>query len=396
MSKSTCVGLAFTFSYSLYRSVLRGIRRYAETKPQWRFASIAPDHLLRGVPRWSRPDGLIASVYSKPMARTLARSRRPVVNVAAILDGLRFPRVGIDNVKVGQLAAAHFLERGLRHLGFIGPQSFLFAKIRAAAFSQAVVSAGYSVACYETGANLPFDALGQRWDVDPGVLRWLRSLPKPVGIFTPGDLWGVQVAEACRHAALRVPEDVAILGVEDDDLYCELSRPHLSSIILPAERLGYEAAELLDRLMDGKAPPREAILLPPIGVATRRSTEVLAVDDLDVVAAVRFIREYAHLPLRVADVLAEVPVGRRTLERGCRRALGHGLSDEIRRTRLERARRLLVETDLPLKVLAEQAGFSDYHHLAVAFRRQLGLTPTAYRRQLRSPFSFVIQNREEA
>jgi LacI family transcriptional regulator len=126
-------------------------------------------------------------------------------------------------------------------------------------------------------------------------------------------------------------------------------------------------------------------LLPPTGVATRRSTEVLAIDDPDVVAAVRFIRDHAHLPLSVADILRQVPVGRRTLERRCRLALGRGLGEEIRRTHLERARRLLAETDLPMKVLAERAGFSDCCHLAVVFRQELGLTPTAYRRQVRTP-----------
>jgi LacI family transcriptional regulator len=217
------------------------------------------------------------------------------------------------------------------------------------------------------------------------VRRWLRSLPKPVGVFVPNDLWGVQVGEACRQVELRVPEDVAILGVGNDDLYCELTRPPLSSIIVPAEQIGYEAAALLDRLLSGGKPPREPILLSPIGVATRRSTEVLAIDDPDVVAAVRYIREHAHLPLRVSDVLRQVPSGRRTLERRCRRALGWGLGEEIRRTHLEQARRLLATTDLPIKALATQAGFSDYCHMAVAFRKELGTSPSAYRQQIRAP-----------
>jgi LacI family transcriptional regulator len=152
--------------------------------------------------------------------------------------------------------------------------------------------------------------------------------------------------------------------------------------MLPAERIGFQAAALLDRMIAGEKPPGRPILLPPTGVATRRSTEVLAVDDKEVVAAVRFIREHAHLPLRVDDVLQQVPTGRRTLERRCRKALGWGLGAEIRRTHLERARRLLAETDLPLKVLAEQAGFSDLGYMSKVFRQELGMPPTAYRRQV--------------
>jgi LacI family transcriptional regulator len=196
---------------------------------------------------------------------------------------------------------------------------------------------------------------------------------------------GVQVAEACRQVGLRVPEDVALLGVDDDELDCELTRPRLSSVIVPAERIGYEAAALLDRLLAGERPPAEPILLPPTGVATRRSTEMLALADREVVAAVRFIREHAHLPLRVRDVLREVAVGRRTIERRCHKALGWGLGEEIRRVHLERARRLLARTELPMKAVAQQAGFSDFRHLAVVFRQELGLSPTAYRRQMRGP-----------
>jgi LacI family transcriptional regulator len=183
---------------------------------------------------------------------------------------------------------------------------------------------------------------------------------------------------------LRVPEDVALLGVDDDDLYCELARPPLSSVILPTERIGYEAAALLDRLLAGANPPAEPILIPPTGVPARRSTEVLAIQDREVVQAVRFIREYAHLPLRVTDVLREVPVGRRTLERRCHKALGWGLGEEIRRVHLERARSLLANTDLPMKTLAHEAGFSDFRQMAVLFRREMGMPPTAYRRQTRT------------
>lgn len=193
----------------------------------------------------------------------------------------------------------------------------------------------------------------------------------------------MQLTEACRQVGLRIPEDAALLGAEDDDLYCELARPALSSVRVPAEQIGREAAALLDRLLDGARPPRQPILLPPQGVVARRSSEVLAIDDPDVVAAARFIRGHGHLPLFVADVLREVPVERRSLERRFRKALGRGIWEEIRRVHVERAKRLLAETDQSIKAIAKQSGFTDFRHMAVVFRKELGLSPTAYRSRVR-------------
>jgi LacI family transcriptional regulator len=381
--KPVCIGLVFIQGYAFYRGVLRGIRQYVETKPQWLFTSVAPES--HRVPGPIRPDGIIAAVNTKWLVRSLSSWRRPVVNVSAIFPGLRFPRVGVDNVQVGRLAAAHFLDRGLRQFGFVGPTDYLFSIERREAFCEALRQAGHTVAYCKGARYLPYDPFVPQGKLDPSVVRWLRELPKPVGIFVPNDIYGVQIAEACRSAGLRVPEDVALLGVDNDDLYCEMTRPPLSSIMVPAEKVGYEAAALLDRLLAGEKPPREPILLPPTGVATRRSSEVLAIDDKEVVTAVRFIREHAHLPLRVADVLPQVSVGRRTLERHCHLALGWGIGEEIRRAHLERACRLLAATDLPLKVLAKQAGFSDFRLMTAAFHKELGMTPSAYRRQMRSP-----------
>lgn len=383
MEHLTQIGLAVNHSSAYYRGVLRGIAHYAETRPQWLLISIVPEQQsLQSLSRF-RPAGVIASLHMQSLVRAFSSWRRPVVNISAVLPGLRFPRVGVDNDHVGRLAAAHFLERGLRHFGFVGPSDHLYSADRHAAYCQVLREAGHAVACHFTPANLPFDPLGRRWDLDRDVYRWLRALPRPMGLFAPTDDWGIQVAEACRHVGLRVPEDAALLGVDDDDLACELMRPRLSSVIVPAERIGYEAAALLDRLLAREAPPAKPVLIPPTGVATRRSTEILAIEDEDVVSAVRFIREHAHLPLRVPDVLRQVSVGRRTLERDFHKALGWGVGEEIRRAHLERAKRLLARTELPMKAVAEQAGFSDFRHMAVVFRRGEGQAPTAYRRQMR-------------
>lgn len=381
MLKSVRIGLAINRNYGYYRSVLRGIVRFAETKPEWLFSSIIFDEWsLTGSVR-TKAAGLIASIQSPEVAKLLVRSRRPIVNVSVVLPELKYPRVGVDNAIVGRQAADHFLERGLAHFGFIGPPHHLYSIERRQAFCQALYDAGFTLAIYETPADVPFDSLGQRWDLGTGFHRWLRSLPKPAGLFMPSDAWGWQIAEACRHVSLRVPEDVALLGVDDDDLDCHLTRPRLSSVIVPADRIGFEAAALLDRMLAGNDAPVKPILIPPSGIATRRSSETLAIDDPEVVFTVRFIREHAHVPLRVSDVLQQVPLGRRTLERRFQKAFGRGLADEIRRAHLELAQRLLVRTDFPMKIIALKAGFSDFRHMAVVFRQEVGISPTAYRLQ---------------
>lgn len=379
------IGLVFTYSFTFYRGILRGIRRYMEARPDWRFTVIVPDeHSLR-MPVRHRPDGLITSMDTQHVVQSLSSWRRPAVDVSAVFAKVRFPRVRVDNGRVGQLAATHFRERGLQHFAFVGPKGHLYSDERRDAFSQSVQEFGFSVSHYEVRLEPPFDLLSQGWSLDPAFMQWLRGLPKPIGVFVPFDFWGVQMAESCRRAELRVPEDVALLGVDNDDAFCELARPPLSSIMLPTEQIGYEAAVQLERLICGARPTSESILLQPIGVATRRSTETLAIDDREVVAAIRYIREHAHLPIQVDEVLRQVPIGRRTLERRCRATLGWGLGEEIQRSHFERACRLLANTDLPMEAVAVQSGYSGFRHLGLAFRRTLSMAPSAYRGKMRSP-----------
>lgn len=387
MPKQTRVALVLSYSYSYYRNVARGIRQYAETRPHWFFTSALPEERPLKTLGPLRPDGVIAAINTDALARALASWRGPMVNVSAVLPDPPAPRVGVDNVAVGRLAAEHFLERGLRNFGFIGPKHWSYSADREAGFRRAVEAAGHRAAAYHDPADQPFDPTARYWPVELNrrVRRWLVGLPKPVGVFCVRDLWGIELAEVCRQADLRVPEDVALVGAENDDLHCELARPTLSSVHIDAHQIGHQAAAVLDRLLSGGAPPPHPVLLPPQAVVPRRSSDVLAIDDPDVVKAVRFVREHGDLPLRVDDVLAEVPIGRRSLERRFRRALGRGIWEEIRRVHVERAKRLLTETDLPMGPIAEQSGFTNFRHLAVVFREELGLSPTAYRKKARTP-----------
>jgi LacI family transcriptional regulator len=383
------IGLVFNHHLGCCRGMLRGIRRYAEIKPDWLFIPVAPKASTLARLRRLKPAGLIAHLFSAPLAHSLLAFRQPLVNTASFdvsprLRARHVPHVGADNQQLGRLAATYLLNRGLRHFGFVGHSHNPVCLQREASFRQAIEAAGCSLTRFGRAEFLAYGQLYRLWSPDAPLLRWLIAAPKPIGIFASQEAYAVQVVGACRYVGIRVPDEAALLGVDNDDLVCELSRPPLSSIDLPHERIGYDAAALLDRLLSGAKPPTEAVQFPPLGVVPRLSTDVLCIADAEVVAAVRFIRERGHLPLRVRDVLRVVSLSRRALERRFQRALQHSLGEEIRRAHLERAKMLLARTDLPTRQVAARSGFSNAKHLATVFHAELGVTPSAYRRQFRS------------
>jgi LacI family transcriptional regulator len=383
MTRPLRIGLVFSHSLAYCRSVLRGVKRFAEACPHWNFLAVGAD--AHAVPQLQalHPAGVIAHVYSHELARALTELGVPVVNVSGILPDLPLPRVGVDDVQCGKLAAAHLLDRGFRHFAFAGHRDHAYSVRREAGYHEVLEQAGFSPACYYERRRRPFEPMGRLWAQDQELQYWVRSLPRPIGIFAPNDIWGVQLAEVCLLGDIHVPEEVAILGVDNDDLLCELARPSLTSIALPGERIGYEAATLLSRLIRRSSARLKPLLLPPVSVVARRSTDVLAVADANVSAALRFIRAHSDRPIRIADILKAVPVSRRLLERRFRKLFGRSLLGEIRRTHLERAGRLLAETDLPMHIVAEQAGFTNGSQFATVFREMTGRTPSAYRRQFR-------------
>jgi LacI family transcriptional regulator len=377
------LGLVFTHGLAYCRAVLRGVEAYAESRSSWVFLLVAPE--ARAIRRLTplRPDGVIAHVFTKSLAQALVGLGKPLVNVSSVLLDATIPRVGVDDERCGVLAAAHLLERGFRRFAFIGHRDHAYSVRREAGFRRAIEAEGHPLACYHEPRGGPFDPMGRPWALDETIHRWIVSLSKPVGIFAPNDIWGEQLTEVCRQTQLRIPEDVGVVGVDNDDLLCRLARPSLSSIALPGEQIGYEAAALLDRLLAGVPPAPQPLLLPPLGVVARRSSDMGAVADPDVAAVIRFIQEQGHRPLTVKEVLRAVPVSRRSLERRFRRTLGRTLLEEIHRAHLDRAQRLLAETDLPMPAVAARAGFSDAKQLSVRFREATGLTPTTYRRRFR-------------
>jgi LacI family transcriptional regulator len=363
------------------REIHEGIAAYVRAHRPWSMF-VEQRELGALPPRWlSRRawDGVISRPTTPALARAFRRMRVPTIDLNDLHDDLGLPRIRTDDAAVGALAASHLIERGFRRFAFCGFAGEPWAARRRDGFARAVRAAGGEPAAYESrwrGRGTP------TWDDDQERLaRWLRRLPLPVGLAACNDLRGQHVLEACRRAGLAVPEHVAVIGVDNEELLCRLSDPPLSTVVPNARRIGYEAAALLDRLIaDPAAPAAAETLVPPSGVVTRQSTDTLAVDDPDVAAALRFIRENACDGIRVTDVLREIPVARSLLERRFRRAVGRSPHAEIRAVQIRRAAQLLAETDVPLKRIAELSGFSHMEYLSYVFKRATGETPRDYRR----------------
>lgn len=376
------IGLVFGYGLGFYRAILQGINGFAAERPHWILTPIAPDLRSLQSPLLAMQDGFIAHIFTTPIADGLAAYGKPLVNVAGVLPGLPFPRIVVDHEEVGRMAARHLLSAGVTQFGFVGFPQHAFSIGREQGFRSEVELAGHKVAVFHDQQRRAGDPDGL-WRWNPAMLDWLRSLPTPVGILASNDIQGLQVSEYCRQIGVRVPEEIAIVGVDDDDLLCNLARPSLSSVALPGERLGYEAAGMLEQLMMGKRLKEQHRQLPPVKLRIRQSSDIQAIPDADVAQAVRFIRDHASEPIRVSDILKAVPTSRRSLERRFRKLLQRGVSEEIRRVHLDLAKALLVDTDLSMTRIAECAGFTDGRQLSIVFRQATGLTPTVWRHQFR-------------
>lgn len=378
------IGLVFGYELGFYRDILHGIKSFAAQRPHWVFTPLTADRRELESPAARSQDGFIAHIFTPVVGEVLRKRRRPVVNVSGVLPELPFPRVVIDHEAVGRMAATHLLERGLRHFAFLGYPRHAFSVGREAGFRAEVEKAGYQMTVFHDRKQSIGDPTKLwRWNED--LLAWLESLPKPVGLLTSHDNQGVQVSEYCRHLELSVPEEVAIVGVDNDDWLCDLARPALSSVALPCERIGHEAARMMEQILSGGRPAVPRLVLPPVRLVVRASSDIQALPDAEVAAAVRYIREHADRPIAVAELLAAVPASRRSLERRFRRYLQRGIWEEIRRAHLERAQMLLIDTELPMSVVAQQSGFSDSRQLSIVFRQETGDTPTHFRRLHRTP-----------
>jgi LacI family transcriptional regulator len=365
------------------REVMRGVQAYAHAKTGWviRDGPLAR-YVLKPLREW-KPDGIIAHLYDRKLAEELIGLGVPLVNTTSTLSDLPVPLVEADHLAVGRMAAEYFIGRGFRNFGFFGSAHAGFSRDREQGFRDALAQKGFdATSCY--AEYLPRPSAGVSWvNVDDRVRVWLNQLQKPVAILSSNDVPARELADICQQLGLDVPDQVALLGVDNDELECNLATPPLSSIVIPSQRIGYEAAEALDRLMSGEPLRHTTTYLAPVRVATRFSTDTLAIEDADLRVALAYIRSHAHLPIDVEAVHEHAAVSRRMLERKFREQLGRTVLDEIRRARIELAKQLLIETDLAMPAIAKRAGFSGARRLAVVFREEESITPTEFRESVR-------------
>jgi LacI family transcriptional regulator len=371
------VALLIETSNAYARGLMHGIVSYIREHRRW---SIYLAEHSRGdrPPAWLIDwdgDGVIARIENPAIAEQVKRLRVPVVDVSAARLIPALPWVETDDKAIARLAAEHLLERGFRQFGFCGDERFNWSRWRRDHFEQRVREAGHACSVYAPVATAKTDPEKEV----TAIAQWVAALPKPVGILACYDFRGQQLLDACRRQGIAVPDDVAVLGVDNDELLCDLTDPPMSSVILNTHRTGYQAAELLDRMMSGERLKPEAHLIEPLGIATRQSTDVLAIEDPNIVAVVRFIREHACEGISMKEVLRALPQSRRLLEARFQKLLGRTPHEEIMRVRLNRAKLLLAESDLTLERIAELTGFVHVEYFSVVFRRETGLPPSRYR-----------------
>lgn len=364
------------------RRMIRGVTGYAQKHGPWHLWAEArgrSEHLILP-PDWAG-DGVIARISTQRMADAIHRLHVPVVNVSAIpVSGCDFPTVTSDYPATGALAASHFIDRGFRHFAYVGgPLRYPYIREHLAAVRDAIPKTdpastfGVFDYRYPTVSSRGWARQNQR------LAAWLTKLPRPLAVVSWATTPAIHVLDLCRHAGLAVPDDVAVLASDDDDLLCEATSPPLSGLIVASRQIGYRAAERLDALMNGRNDPGTLERFAPIEIITRGSTETLAIEDRELLQAVIFMRQNAYGPLTIQQVADAVPMTRRSLERKFKDNYNRTPLSELHRLRLARAKHLLAETDHPISKVAEACGFGTPEYLATRFREDVGTTPLRYR-----------------
>ncbi len=368
------IGILLDTREHFFREVRRGLCEFALPRQPWVMRGLARGAANRRKLLAWKPAGVIVGLEDADMARAWSRLPYPVLSIGFRVEESPLPEVGVDDAAVGRMAADEFAARGYRSLAFLGSETDAYARRRLAGFQERAGELGRASAL----------RLGHNQDPaeDKPLAKWLLSLPPGTGLFAADDRWGVRASEVAREVGLSIPHDLALLSAGNDDI-CSMTHPRLSSIVLPGRQVGFEAGRLLEDLIRGKKPPRHPKRLPPEGIVTRASTDAVAVGDARIAAALRLIQDKACGGLDVEAVARVAGLNRRSLEIKFRRLLDRSPLQEIRRVRVERARQLLVETDLTLDQIAELTGFPNSQRMAVVFRDLRGESPGACRKMFR-------------
>lgn len=383
MAKMPHVALLIESSRAFGRGILRGVIRYQREHGPWSIF-FEPHGLDTPAPPWLKRwcgDGILARINSPQMARLIQRTGLPAVDMRFSIPGLNMPSVGIDNRAVVTLALRHLMNSGFKQFAFCGTprQHDTWMDLRCDLFQQMVAESGYTCHVFASAESQRSSQMGWEYSQDQ-ISKWLLKLPKPIGIMACNDDRGQRVLDACRRVDIQVPDEVAVIGVDNDEILCGLSCPPLTSVNIDTQQIGYEAAAMLNRLMSGAPTPTQPLLLAPQGVVARESTDVLAIDDRELSEAIRYIRQHACEGLRIKELVGKIPLSRRGLERKFLDLLGRTPKDEILRIQIEQAKQLLSLTDLPVQIISTKCGFSESKYFSQVFRAKVGHSPIAYRK----------------
>lgn len=377
------IALLVEASRGFGRDLLRGIALYARTQADWSLLTHEMT-LDSGIPDWlanAQVKGVIARV-DKHTIEPLRKLGVPIVDVRCNQKFPGIPQVGADNTLVAEHAFNHLWERGFRHFAFCGFRFASYSDKRLNAFRDLVAQAECPLSVYESQGtpDSQLTAIEQTGmlDVEP-LIDWLRSLHHPTGLFVCNDIRGQQVLNACRTAQIALPDEIGVIGVDDDDAICLLCDPPLSSVRPNAELVGYRAAEVLQAMIDGTSEFHDIEYIRPLNVAERLSTQVVALEDRELARVCRFIRQHACSGINVEDIAEVSSLSRRQLERRFRKLIGHTPHQEITAVQINRVKQLLRETEMTLEQIAHRAGYGHKESLSSVFKRETGETPGEYR-----------------
>lgn len=380
MKKIPKVALLIETSREFGRSFLYGVARYSRTHGPWVFYK-ETGGLERSIPKikdWGADAVMTRTIKDIDQLHGL---NIPIIYVIHHeRDDSPYPSVTTNSENIARMAAEYFLDRGFRNFAYCGFDTMPWSVQRGENFNRLINQAGFEVRHYTQPASKSL----RHWENEQKILAdWLKKLPKPVAVMACNDDRGQHVIEASKTVNIKIPEEMTVLGVDNDVLVCDLCEPPLSSISLNTEKAGYDSAELLDKLMHGAKMTGQKIVVEPTHIVTRRSTDILSIQDPEVADALRFIRNNCREQISVDDVVASLSVSRRVLEKRFRKQLNRSVLEEIRKARTNAAAQMLVETEMSIAQIAEKLGYTETAHLSRYFHKEKGLSPVAFRKRIR-------------
>ncbi|ARN56954.1 DNA-binding transcriptional regulator [Sedimentisphaera salicampi] len=375
MQQTKRIALLIETSTSYGRALIRGILQYANVAASWVFYN-EPRGIADALPNLSGEnlDGIIMRDTAENM-KLLNYNLPTVVSIRYENKVEGVPNIVSDCEAIGKMAADFLMERNYSNFAYCGFEDMPWSVQRREAFIKNLPDYKKISTYQDRSGSLDYESKLQR------LAEWLISLPKPAALMACNDVRGASIIEACKLAGVRIPQELSILGVNNDDMICEMVSPELSSISLNITKAGYEAARTLDRLIKTGQSPTDFITVEPERVISRASTDIKAIHDKDLAAALHFISQHSRENIQVSDVAEAVCVNRRSLERRFRRILNRSVYDEIKRVRTNLMKKMLTETDMPVAEIAYTMGFDDANHISRYFKLQTGISPLKFRKQ---------------